>query len=270
MINPIYCGKIKHKTELFPGQHEAIIDDETFLRVQAQLRENSFNRGNRMPSKHGGLLNGLIRCPTCNVAMVHNTTKRKSRVYRCYTCVRAIKSGRRACECPSLPAGEMEAAVADQIRIISRDEGIRSEIIRQAMASTEQGTTELEAQKVQLTRQLNRDHSEIRQLVIHKDPNQSITHRIADVQLRIEGAERSLAKVSRELADWEKRELSIQEIEEAIIDFDRIWESLTTREKAQLLALVVSKVEFDHGESTIAISFHDSGVESLEQQPLEV
>jgi site-specific DNA recombinase len=112
----------------------------------------------------------------------------------------------------------MEAAVVDQIRTISRDEGIRSEIIRQAMASAEHGKAELEAQKVQLTRQLNRDHSEIRQLFIHKDPNQSITHRIADVQVRIEAAERSLAKVNRELADWEKRELSIQEIEKALIE----------------------------------------------------
>ncbi|AMV35365.1 hypothetical protein VN12_24965 [Pirellula sp. SH-Sr6A] len=96
------------------------------------------------------------------------------------------------------------------------------------------------------------------------------SHRIADVQLRIEGAERSLANVNRELADWEKRELFIQEIDEALIDFDRIWEPLTTREKARLLALVVPKVEFDHSDSTIVISCHDSCVESLEQQPMEV
>jgi site-specific DNA recombinase len=42
LTNPIYCGKIKHKTDLYPGQHQAIIDDETFQRVQAQLRDNSF------------------------------------------------------------------------------------------------------------------------------------------------------------------------------------------------------------------------------------
>jgi hypothetical protein len=29
------------------GQHQAIVDDEIFERVQAQFRENSFNRGNR-------------------------------------------------------------------------------------------------------------------------------------------------------------------------------------------------------------------------------
>ena len=59
-------------------------------------------------------------------------------------------------------------------------------------------------------------------------------------------------------------------IEEAFIDFDRIWDALTTREKSQLLALLVSKVEFDQSDYTIAMSFHASGIESLEQQAEEV
>jgi site-specific DNA recombinase len=48
---PIYRRKIKHKTDLYQGQHQAIVDQEIFDRVQAQLRENGFNRGNRLPSK---------------------------------------------------------------------------------------------------------------------------------------------------------------------------------------------------------------------------
>ena len=42
LTNPIYCGKIKHKTDLYQGQHQAIVDQEIFDRVQAQLRENGF------------------------------------------------------------------------------------------------------------------------------------------------------------------------------------------------------------------------------------
>ena len=67
-----------HQQSASHGLTQAIIDEETFQRVQAQLRDNSFNRGTRLPSKHGGLLKGLIRCPDCNVAMVHNMTKRNS------------------------------------------------------------------------------------------------------------------------------------------------------------------------------------------------
>ena len=270
LTNPIYCGKIKHKTDLYQGQHQAIIDDEIYERVQAQLRENSFNRGNRQPSKYGGLLKGLIRCPNCNVAMVHNMTKRNAIVYRYYTCVRAIKRGRQACKHPSLPAGEIEAAVVDQVREISRDTKLRDEIIRQAMIATQQGRAELESHHVQLTRQLTRDHGEIRELALEQKPNTSIAHRIADVQDRIAKAELELSKVNRQLHDLDKQQMTTEEIQEAFIDFDRIWDALTSREQSQLLALLVSKVEFDQSDCTIAITFHASGIETLEQQSQEV
>jgi site-specific DNA recombinase len=128
----------------------------------------------------------------------------------------------------------------------------------------------LESQETQLTRQLTRDHGEVQQLALEQRPNNSVVYRIADVQERIEEAEHQLAKVNRQLLDLEKQELTTQEIEEAFIDFDRIWDALTTREKSQLLALLVSKVEFDQSDCTIAISFHASGIESLEQQAEEV
>ena len=35
--NPIYLGKVKHKNELYEGQHPAIIDQETFDKV-AEIR----------------------------------------------------------------------------------------------------------------------------------------------------------------------------------------------------------------------------------------
>ncbi len=64
--------------------------------------------------------------------------------------------------------------------------------------------------------------------------------------------------------------MSTQEIEDALIDFDRVWDALTTGEQSQLLALLVSKVEFDQSDCTIAITFHASGIETLEQQSQEV
>lgn len=270
LTNPIYCGKIKHKSDLYQGQHQAIVDEDIFARVQAQLRENNFNRGNRLPSRHGGLLKGLIRCPDCNVAMVHNMTKRNSVVYRYYTCSRAIKRGRRTCKHPSLPAGEIESAVVDQVREISRDSNLRDEIVRQAIDAMQQERVELESHHVQITRQLSRDHGEIRELALDQNPNISIAHRMADIQERIGKAEHELSKVNRQLKDLKKQQLTAEEIQEAFIDFDRIWDALTASEQSQLLSLLVSRIEFDQSDCTIAITFHASGIETLEQQSQEV
>ena len=56
---------------------------------------------------------------------------------------------------------------------------------------------------------------------------------------------------------------------DAFADFDRVWNSLTTREQAQLLALLVAKVEFDQADCTIAISFHSSGIQSIDELQTE-
>ncbi|TWT74805.1 recombinase family protein [Allorhodopirellula solitaria] len=264
LTNPIYIGKIKHKEQLFNGRHEAIVDEAIFDQVQMQLRANNLTRGSRLPSKYGGLLKGLIRCPQCNVAMVHTSTKKKSIAYRYYTCVRAIKRGRNSCEHPSLPAGEIEEAVVDQVRAIAGDDGLRDEIIRQADEASRRRKEEFETQRMQLTRQLARDHGEVRNLVLLEHGNSSTTARIADLQQRIESAERSLAGVHRQIAEAEKQDMSADFITEAFSDFDRVWDALNMREKAQLLGLLVAKVEFDQTESTIEISFHSSGIASLE------
>ena len=107
-------------------------------------------------------------------------------------------------------------------------------------------------------------------MALDQKPNTSIAHRIADIQERIAKAELELSKVNRQLHDLDKQQMTTAEIQEAFIDFDRIWDALTSREQSQLLALLVSKVEFDQSDCTIAISFHASGIETLEQQSQEV
>ncbi len=42
--NPIYLGKIRHKDQLYPGQHKAIIPQELWDRTQKTFEENSYTR----------------------------------------------------------------------------------------------------------------------------------------------------------------------------------------------------------------------------------
>ena len=269
LTNPIYAGMIRHNGNLYRGQHEAIVDELVFEQVQAQLRANNNNRGNRLPGKHGGLLKGLLRCPECDCAMVHNMARRNTRSYRYYTCVRAIKRGRKTCSHPSLPAGEIEAAVLDQVRAIADDKGLHDEIVRQAAEAVETQKAEYEMQRQQLTRQLAREHAEVSRLVTRESGGTPTTARLADLHERIERAERQLVHAEQQVAKIEEQMVSPQEIAGAFEDFDRIWKSLTLREQGQLLQLMIAKVEFDQAECTIAISFHPVGIQSLENLQTE-
>ncbi|KAA5541487.1 recombinase family protein [Roseiconus nitratireducens] len=267
--HPLYIGRIKHKNETYAGRHEAIVDAAIFDRVQTQLRANNNNRGNRLPSKSGGLLKGLLRCPQCNMAMVHNVNRRGSRSYRYYTCCGALKRGRKSCQHPNLPAAEIEAAVVQQIHCISRDDGLRAEIVRQSEEAVRLQRKEFDTQHQQLTRQLTRDHAEVQRLSTSESINSITTLRLAELHERVERSERQLRTVKARLNEIDEGRLDASEIAAAMGNFDRVWTALTIREQAELLQLLIARVEFDQTDCTIAISFHASGIKTLEELQTE-
>ena len=60
LSNQLYIGRIPHKGRSYEGEHDAIIDAETWDKVQAQLAANAGRKRGRTSSKHPSLLAGLL------------------------------------------------------------------------------------------------------------------------------------------------------------------------------------------------------------------
>ena len=60
LSNPIYTGRIAHKGQLYPGQHPALIDDETWTAVRNQLAANAASYRRRDKAAEPSLLAGLL------------------------------------------------------------------------------------------------------------------------------------------------------------------------------------------------------------------
>ena len=60
LSNPLYIGQVVHKGNCYPGEHEPIIDRETWDAVQAKLQANAVTRRNGANSKVPSLLAGLL------------------------------------------------------------------------------------------------------------------------------------------------------------------------------------------------------------------
>ena len=60
LSNPIYTGQIAHKGKLHPGQHPALIDDESWSTVRDQLAANTSNHRRRAKAAEPSLLAGLL------------------------------------------------------------------------------------------------------------------------------------------------------------------------------------------------------------------
>lgn len=91
--NPVYIGKIRWSPDgrkskdrykgdnsnvmIVDGQHEPIIDQETFDQVQTliQERKKKYGRHQRSEQPIQFMLKGLVRCSNCNSTLVYQSTK---------------------------------------------------------------------------------------------------------------------------------------------------------------------------------------------------
>ena len=263
LTNPVYIGKIKHKNEVFDGEHDALLDTKVFEKVQTQLSQNGGGNANHLANKHGALLKGLLRCQACDSSMVHTFTGRGAKRYRYYVCLNAMKNGRVSCPTRSLQAAEIESAVVDQISCIARDRGLRGEVLRQTGAATEAELAELQTQQSQLQRQLSRDHAEINRIALSANPSAATASRLADLHQRVTKAEIDLGFVKSRVEELAKKRVDEADITAAFTDFGNVWTTLSSREQAKLMRLLVARVDFEADESSIEISFHPSAIREL-------
>ena len=263
LTNPLYVGQVKHKEHVYAGEHEAIVDTEVFQRVQAHLHRNGRTGGLAVRNRYGALLKRLLYCKACGKAMVHHFTGRNGKRYRYYTCVQAIKSGRKTCPAKSLPAAEIERVVVDRVRCIARDQTLQAEVVRQARSQADGDLKQLQSERQGLERDLTRYHAELRKLAADNSPRKAA--RMADLHDLIARAETRLAEVRNQVTEREKDQLDDQEVAATFGDFDTVWNALSPREQAEALALLVARVEYDAANSQIAVSFHPSAIRSLAQ-----
>lgn len=82
--NPLYIGKIRFAGETHDGEHEPIIDEETFYMAQ-KVRKNR-GLGNSGTNKQKGLLVGKVYCAHCGARFAREVTGSRKYRYVNYTC----------------------------------------------------------------------------------------------------------------------------------------------------------------------------------------
>lgn len=116
LANQLYVGKIIHKENVYEGEHEAIIEDEVFEKVQKLLLENRVDKNCGIKSSSNSLLAGLIYDDKNNKMSPSHSTTRKRR-YRYYLSQAVKKFNKtQAGSISKIPAGEIEKFVVETIK----------------------------------------------------------------------------------------------------------------------------------------------------------
>jgi DNA invertase Pin-like site-specific DNA recombinase len=130
--NRVYRGEAVHKGTAYPGEHDAIIDDDLWERAHAILQESPRKRANNSRSRTPALLKGLI-FSDAGAAMTPTSTKKGAKLYRYYVSMDVIRNRETGDETAPmrLAAGMVEDAVVTEVRRILQT----PEVVAQVMAA---------------------------------------------------------------------------------------------------------------------------------------
>jgi site-specific DNA recombinase len=266
LTNVTYIGKVDYQGQLYDGEQPAIVESEVWQRVQTLLSRNSRAGGGVVRNKFGALLRGLLRCVPCGCSMAPSHTKRgPNRRYRYYVCTNAQKRGWHSCPSKSIPAGEIERYVVDQIRGIGSDPALIHETLHRAVEQVDSEHAALEAERRGLERDAGRWHEELRASLSDMGPSQRTTAlpRLADLQERLRLAEQRGSEIQARLEALDRERVTEEEVAAALGSFDPVWEALSPREQARIVQLLVASIDYDGGNETISITFHPAGLKAL-------
>ena len=107
LANPLYIGQVSHKGTIYPGQHEAIVDPETFAAAARQLAGNAVHRHAATNAKAPSLLSGLLYDETGD-RLCPTHAKKKGRRYRYYISKRLMHGTGNGADGWRIPAEELE------------------------------------------------------------------------------------------------------------------------------------------------------------------
>ncbi len=130
LANPIYIGRIRHKGQVYPGQHAAIVDAGVWQQVQDQLKQNAQTYVDRSDAAEASALAGLL-FDDQGQRLRPTHAKKGGKRYRYYYREVTASAEQRPLR---LPAREIEGLVESEVCRLLRDEHRMMDLLPEATA----------------------------------------------------------------------------------------------------------------------------------------
>ncbi len=248
LTNPIYCGRIQFNDQLFPGEHEALIEEGLYHKVQSLPREHS-----RAETKiqRTFLLKGLLRCSVCQSVMTpHYTQKRRkdqsiNRIAY-YRCTKTMQHNNAVCTIKALNADTVERQVIEYLSTLSQQAEWVKVTVEELNRDQKEQVRPLEQEAIRLRASLNRLEREIDRLVRGVGQGTVSVQRLEDEMRRQQQEQHSLETqyqaVQRQIEEHTAREYDSEIVLRNLKNFQKIFAALLPKEKMEVLRCLVRDI----------------------------
>mgnify|MGYP004475632347 FL=1 len=251
----------KDSYKLYEGQHDAIIDRETWFRVQAKRELNAFKREKVHSKEHEHMVSALLKCPVCGASMygvVDRKKKKNSDEYYpdiwYYTCKnRKLVSGHLCNYKKHIRQEELNAEVIALVKYVFGGENDMKDQILKKLDSDDslnellEEKTRLEKEKNSLVSKKSKQLRRINDLDIddefYDDLMKTYKDGLYEINEQITVIDNNLYQNELAIQNAQGENLSV-EVYKRIIDemIDNI-DDMTDADKKMLMNLLIEKIE---------------------------
>lgn len=223
--SPLILGKIPYKDEIFEGKHEAIIDQDTYDRIQDKLKERS------VTYKHANyLLAGKIICGNCGAKYRYQKAGTSSVRLYCYSQQSTKKYLIKDKNCKNKRFYDYEiedAVIKDIFEMSLNEEKFRHNLNIASVSVSSAKKDRLE----QIDKQINNLLEFI-----------STGIAVEETKDKIKKLQKEKEQIQNDLSNERLKERKSENLKETISNISDAWNSMTFLEKRNIILEVIDKV----------------------------
>ncbi|HDR8412855.1 TPA: recombinase family protein [Bacillus cereus] len=258
--NPVYIGKVrfnqyenwaekrrsgKNKDAIIvDGEHEAIIPEELWERVQQKRSARSYKA---VQSDQPYILTKLIRCPQCGAGMVAGKSKSANKTYRYYKCGTFHNKGASECSANSINADKAEHQVLEEFKRIVTESQFLQRLVFKMNKERENAKQPLVEEKKHLESELNKCEKYISNITdkLMKDPDLMATfaEKLKEQQQAKLSFQQQLEENEEKLANTTSKPIDLMALLYFVRNLDSILDQADSEEKKELLRMIIKEIE---------------------------
>jgi site-specific DNA recombinase len=262
--NVVYIGKIrfydpeKQSEEIAQGEHEPIIPLPLWEEVQQRLRENSGRPKKQLP--HEFILASILRCPACGSGMIgsYTTATRKNgsvKRYVYYICSKYHNKGSAACKPNHVQALAVENEVLNRLKQLITHPRLIGDIVDRVNRQTKLRLQFISDQMQQIDKQLKDSNAQKKQVfeLFEMDliSQQELSKRLGSIKESLAEFEHEKARLKHEQEAERRKEISLPQIQNALEQFELLWQPTPFDQKRRLLRNMIEKITFGEGKTIL-------------------
>lgn len=261
--NVTYLGKVEFNGELYEGEHEAIVSEELFARVQSVLTSKACGRGRRRGRNPEYLLQGIAWCGLCEKRITTTAGRgRNKEIYRYYVCSNRGRKGRDGCDHPRLGAEELEQLVVSRVKARCTDPLLRQEIVARMEVGRVDAMAAITSERERIVADEAKLHAEGRNLMdaIGSETGTQgklLAERIGEIEAQLDVLSTERCSLDAQLRGLQNATEQVRATVDILEVFDAVWDEFEAAEKQDLVHLVVKRVVVNEPEGKLDLEFHD-------------